>query len=42
MLSWLVSWVMMLPAVLFAAPAIQYVAVFLTRDDHGGRMNRAS
>jgi hypothetical protein len=42
MLSWIVSWIMMLPAVLFAAPAIQFVAVHLTRDDGGnGRMNSA-
>jgi len=34
MLAWIVSWVMMLPAVLFAAPAIQAVALALTRDDH--------
>ena len=41
--SWIISWIMMLPAVLFAAPAIQFVAVALTREDRGsGRMNGAS
>jgi len=31
MRSWLVSWVLMLPVVLLAAPAIQRVSLFLTR-----------
>ena len=29
--SWLVSWVLMLPVVLFAAPAIRRASLFLTR-----------
>jgi hypothetical protein len=31
--SWLLSWVLMLPVVLFAAPAIQKLAHLLTRED---------
>jgi hypothetical protein len=31
--SWLVSWVLMLPAVIFAAPAIHRMANALTRED---------
>lgn len=30
--SWLISWAMMLPVVIFAAPAIQKLALALTRD----------
>jgi hypothetical protein len=30
--SWLVAWALMLPVVLFAAPAIQKLALALTRD----------
>jgi Protein of unknown function (DUF2798) len=33
MLAWLISWAMMLPAVLFAAPAIQSLALALTREE---------
>jgi Protein of unknown function (DUF2798) len=33
LLAWLISWAMMLPAVLFAAPAIQSLALALTRED---------
>jgi len=33
MLSWLISWAMMLPAVLFAAPAIRSLSHALTRED---------
>jgi len=33
--SWLLAWVMMLPIVLFAAPAIRKLTRFLTRDDAG-------
>lgn len=32
--SWLTSWVLMLPVVLFAAPAIRKAAVLLTRDEN--------
>ena len=31
--SWLISWFLMLPIVLFAAPAIRFLTHFLTRDD---------
>jgi hypothetical protein len=31
--AWLISWVLMLPAVLFAAPAIRTLAIALTRDE---------
>jgi Protein of unknown function (DUF2798) len=31
--SWLISWAMMLPAVLFAAPAIRALAFALTHED---------
>lgn len=31
--SWIVSWGMMLPIVLLAAPRIQHLAHLLTRDD---------
>lgn len=31
--SWLLAWLMMLPIVLFAAPAIRGLTQFLTRDD---------
>jgi hypothetical protein len=31
--SWLLSWFLMLPVVLFAAPAIRKLAHFLTRED---------
>jgi hypothetical protein len=33
MLSWLISWAMMLPAVLFAAPAIRSLSHALTREE---------
>lgn len=32
-LSWLISWVMMLPAVVFAAPAIRALSLALTREE---------
>jgi hypothetical protein len=32
-LAWLISWVLMLPAVVFAAPVIQSLSLALTRDD---------
>jgi len=31
--SWFVSWTLMVPIVLFAAPAIQRVTLLLTRDE---------
>jgi hypothetical protein len=31
--SWLLSWLLMLPVVLFAAPAIRKLSLFLTRED---------
>jgi len=31
--SWLVAWIMMLPIVLFAAPAIRSLTDLLTRED---------
>jgi hypothetical protein len=31
--SWLMAWVMMLPIVLFAAPAIRSLTLILTRED---------
>jgi hypothetical protein len=31
--SWLVSWALMLPIVIFAAPAIRRVSLFLTREE---------
>jgi hypothetical protein len=31
--SWLFAWIMMLPVVLFAAPAIRNLTHILTRDD---------
>ena len=31
--SWLLAWLMMLPVVLFAAPAIRKLAEFLTSDE---------
>ena len=31
--SWLVAWILMLPIVLFAAPAIRSMSDFLTRED---------
>jgi FtsH-binding integral membrane protein len=31
--SWLVAWIMMLPIVLFAAPAIRKLTQILTRED---------
>lgn len=33
MRSWLVSWVLMLPLVLFAAPAIRRASLMLTREE---------
>ena len=33
LLSWLVAWVAMLPAVVLAAPAIRAISVALTRED---------
>lgn len=35
--AWLISWVMMTPVVLFAAPVIRSMATALTREDVGGR-----
>jgi hypothetical protein len=32
-LAWLISWVLMLPAVVFAAPVIRSLSLALTRDD---------
>lgn len=32
--SWLASWTLMVPVVFFAAPAIQRVTQFFTRDEH--------
>ena len=31
--AWLVSWILMLPIVVFAAPAIRRVSLALTRED---------
>lgn len=31
--SWLASWAVMIPIVIFAAPAIQRVTILLTRDE---------
>jgi hypothetical protein len=31
--SWLISWLLMLPVVVFAAPAIRRLSLALTRDD---------
>lgn len=39
-LAWLISWAMMLPAVIFAAPAIRALSIALTRDD-GDSGNRS-
>ena len=33
MRSWLVSWVLMLPVVLFAAPAIRKLSLLLTQEE---------
>lgn len=33
MLSWLISWAVMLPFVLFAAPAIHALSILLTKDE---------
>lgn len=33
--SWLLAWLMMLPIVLFAAPAIRELTRFLTREEPG-------
>jgi uncharacterized membrane protein YjjB (DUF3815 family) len=35
-LAWFVSWAMMLPAVIFAAPAIRALSIALTREDGRG------
>jgi hypothetical protein len=32
-LAWLISWAMMLPAVIFAAPAIKAMSMALTREN---------
>ena len=31
--AWLIAWAMMIPAVLFAAPAIRSLSILLTRED---------
>jgi hypothetical protein len=33
--SWLLAWLLMLPIVLFAAPAIRTLTQFLTREEVG-------
>lgn len=33
LLSWLISWAVMLPFVLFAAPAIRALSIMLTKDE---------
>jgi hypothetical protein len=33
LLSWLISWAIMLPFVLFAAPAIRALSIMLTKDE---------
>jgi hypothetical protein len=38
--AWLLSWLMMVPVVVFAAPGIRRLANFLTRDG-SGRSDRA-
>jgi hypothetical protein len=32
--SWLIAWVLMLPIVLFAAPIIRRLTLFLAQEDH--------
>jgi uncharacterized protein DUF2798 len=36
-LAWLISWAMMLPAVIFAAPAIGSLSIALTRENYNLR-----
>jgi hypothetical protein len=38
--SWTVAWIIMLPMVLFAAPAIRRLSDFLTRDDGAASTRR--
>jgi Protein of unknown function (DUF2798) len=35
LLSWLLSWAVMLPFVLFAAPAIRRLSILLTKEESG-------
>jgi Protein of unknown function (DUF2798) len=42
LLSWLISWAVMLPFVLFAAPAIRSLSIFLTKEEPSDGWNRRS